>query len=283
MKGESSKVGLPRKRAWKWRRRNAGGTDQPSEASGAGTDPESGQDPGHAPTDPTFSDADNLEDGEFALALIRRIEHDPTLPLLRASPSFHGELIRKLRTELLLRHGYNNIDPLAFAVVSTSTGDGRSMLAAELALSFAQLGRPTLLIEADLRSPRQDRLFGTEVMEGLAQTLATGEPPKLGGVEGVPTLSVLGAGEDSGYNPTELVSSMRFKRTIDAMRNLFDFIVVDTPPFNDYADAQIISAVIGRVLTLHRSKVSSFSDTRTMLNSLARSRTEIFGGVLNQF
>ena len=267
MKDKSSKSG---KGPLNWRRRQNGAPQD--EASDTRQDPDGAMDP----------DVDNVEDAEFSTELIT-VLLDPEQPPLRSLPNVHGELVRKLRTELLLRHGYNNTAALAFAVVSTSTGDGRSLLAAELALSFAQLGRSTLLIDADLRSPRQHRLFGTEVVEGLAQTLATGETPRLHSVEGISPLSVLAAGEDTGYNPTELFSSMRFKRTIDAMRNLFDFIIVDTPAFNDYSDAQIISAVTGRVLTLHRAKVSTYHDTRTMLASLARSRTEIFGGVLNQF
>ncbi len=228
------------------------------------------------------SDADDVQEPDFSTGLIT-VLLDPEQPPLRSLPNIHGELLRKLRTELLLRHGYHNTSSLAFAVVSTTTGDGRSLLAAELALSFAQLGRSTLLIDADLRSPRQHRLFGTEVMEGLAQTLATGEMPRLNSVEGIPPLSVLAAGDDTGYNPTELFSNLRFQRTLDSMRNLFDFIIVDTPAFNDYSDAQIISTVMGRVLTLHRSKVSNYRDTQAMLDSLARSQVEIFGGVLNQF
>lgn len=268
MKDKSSKSG---KGAMNWRRRQ-NGTNQPGQSSDSRRDPEDSLEP----------DNDAVEDVEFSSELIT-VLLDPEQPPLRSLPNVHGDLVRKLRTELLLRHGYSNTAPLAFAIVSTSSGDGRSLLAAELALSFAQLGRSTLLIDADLRSPRQHRLFGTEIREGLAQTLATGEPPKLNGVEGLPPLSVLAAGEDTGHNPTELFSSMRFQRTMDAMRNLFDFIIVDTPAFNDYSDAQIISAVTGRVLTLHRAKVSTYQDTRTMLASLARSRTEIFGGVLNQF
>ena len=268
MKDKSSKSG---KGPQNWRRRQNGAGPQ-GDASGARQDPDGN----------LTEDADNVEDAEFSSELIT-VLLDAEQPPLRSLPNVHGELVRKLRTELLLRHGYNNTAPLAFAVVSTTSGDGRSLLAAELALSFAQLGRSTLLIDADLRSPRQHRLFGTEIMDGLAQTLASGEPPRLNGVEGLPPLSVLAAGEDTGVNPTELFSSMRFKRTIDAMRNLFDFIIVDTPAFNDYSDAQIISAVMGRVLTLHRAKVSTYQDTRTMLASLSRSRTEIFGGVLNQF
>lgn len=251
--------------------------DPQHDADGNGRDPGARREPGHT------QDDDDVEDAAFSMSLVKNVTYDPDQPPLRSLPSVHGELIRKLRTELLLRHGYDNSAALAFAVVSTSAGDGRSLLAAELAISFAQLGRSTLLIDADLRSSREHRLFGTEVKEGLAQTLATGEPPRLSNVEGFPPLSVLAAGEDTGHNPTELFSSMRFQRTIDTMRSIFDFIIIDTPPFNDYSDTQIISAVTGRALTLHRAKSNSFRDTRTMLDSLARSRTEIFGGVLNQF
>lgn len=257
--------------------------DEPHDAAETGRDPDPRHESGPSQAGTDAQGGGGVEDTEFSMSLVKSVSYDPDQPPLRSLPSVHGELIRKLRTELLLRHGYDNSAALAFAVVSTSAGDGRSLLAAELAVSFAQLGRSTLLIDADLRSPRLHRLFGTEVREGLAQTLATGEPPKLSGVEGFPPLSVLAAGEDTGHNPTELFSSMRFQRTIDTMRSIFDFIVIDTPPFNDYSDTQIISAVTGRVLTLHRSKSNNFKDTRTMLESLGRSRTEIFGGVLNQF
>jgi Mrp family chromosome partitioning ATPase len=57
---------------------------------------------------------------------------------------------------------------------------------------------------------------------------------------------------------------------------------VDTPPFNLYPDAQVISAVVGRAMTLHRSASSNYKDTRSMLRSLAISHVEVIGGVLNR-
>jgi protein-tyrosine kinase len=217
----------------------------------------------------------------FSTALIQSERHGLDEAPLRSLPTAHGEQIRRLRTELLLRHGYHNVAPLVLAVVSTSPRDGRSLLATELAISFAQLGRPTLLVDADMRTPRERRIFGHQLDRGLAQALATGDVPELNVIESYPTLSILGAGDESGFNPTELLSNKRFQRLIDSTRNLFDFIVVDTPPFNAYSDAQVIAAVVGRVITLHRAPVNTYKETREMLSSISRSGAEVLGAVLN--
>lgn len=220
-------------------------------------------------------------DSSASSSLVVSMRHGLNDTPLRSIPTAHGEQIRKLRTELLIRHGYHNAAPLVLAVVSTSARDGRSLLATELAMSFAQLGRSTLLIDADMRTPRDRRIYGRELEQGLAQALASGEPPELNSVENYPTLSILGAGDEAEYNPTELLSSKRFQWLIDSTRNLFDFIVIDTPPFTAYSDAQVIAAVVGKVLTLHRAPVNTLKEAREMLDSLTRSSAEVVGAVLN--
>jgi len=214
---------------------------------------------------------------QFSTALAQSERQNAEDAPLLFLPTAHGEHIRRLRTELMLRHGYQNADSLALAVVSPTAGDGRSLLALELAISFAQLGRRTLLIDADMRTPIVRRIFGHQLHRGLAQTLATGDTPKVSIVKGYPTLSIFG-----GFNPTELLAKKRFQRLIDSTRKLFDFIVVDTPPFNAYSDSQVISAVVGRVITLHRAPVNTYKDTREMLGGLSRSGAEILGAVLNK-
>ena len=103
--------------------------------------------------------------------------HDPCDP--------RCERIRALRTELLLRsEGTDRADIIA--LVSPCAGEGRSLLAADLAIAFAQTGRPTLLVDADLRRPRQQMLFGTDNRHGLAQAIESGEPPHLRSVFGMP-------------------------------------------------------------------------------------------------
>src|SRR5204863_1035561 len=125
--------------------------------------------------------------------------------LVPAHALYHerSEQIRLLRTELLLRHegaGANLI-----AVVSANPGEGRSQLAAELAISCSQLGQPTLLVDADLRRPRQYALFDADNRRGLACALAHGVKPLLQAVEGLPSLALLTSGP-SPPNPLELLS-----------------------------------------------------------------------------
>lgn len=239
-------------------------------------DADDGQD---EPTTPGIGPGASPADANSSLVLSMRHGLDDTP--LRSIPTAHGEHIRRLRTELLIRHGYHNAAPLVLAIVSTSARDGRSLLATELAMSFAQLGRSTLLIDADMRTPRDRRIYGQELDRGLAQALATGETPELNSVENYPTLSVLGAGDEADYNPTELLSSKRFQWLIDSTRNLFDFIVIDTPPFIAFSDAQVVAAVVGKVITLHRAPVNTYRDAREMLGSLSRSGAEVMGAVLN--
>ena len=216
-----------------------------------------------------------------ASSLVLSMHHGLDETPLRSIPTAHGERIRRLRTELLIRHGYHNAAPLVLAIVSTSARDGRSLLATELAISFAQLGRSTLLIDADLRTLRERKIYGQNLDRGLAQALVSGETPELNSVENYPTLSILAAGDEGDFNPTELLSSKRFQWLIESTRNLFDFIVIDTPPFTTFSDAQVIAAAVGKVITLHRAPVNTFRETREMLNSLERAGVDVVGAVLN--
>jgi protein-tyrosine kinase len=201
----------------------------------------------------------------------------------RHMPTQHGEQMRKLRTEILVRHGYNNASPLAFAIVSPCAGDGRSLLAGELAISFAQLGRATLLIDADMRSAKRSVASGRRKQIGLAQALETGATPDLNRVAGYMNLSVLDAGDSPSFNPTDLLWSKRFYSIVDSLRNLYSFVIVDTPPFMPHSDAMVISTIVGRALTVHRAPHNSYADTRLMLDGLSRAGAEVMGGVLNRF
>ena len=156
--------------------------------------------------------------------------------------------------------------------------------AAELALAFAQLGRPTLLIDADLRKPRQHTLFGIETPgPGLIQAIMHSDSPGLHSVEGFPPLAVLTAGDRTAENPNELLSSGQFQRLVATLRFRFSCIIVDTPRFGAYSDAQIVAAVLGNVLCVHRAGASTFRDTQDMLHDLTSSRATILGSVLNHF
>jgi receptor protein-tyrosine kinase len=232
-------------------------------------------------------DRENVEDidhrvaSEFPLALVEPLRPGPQLPSAHDAGSPHSERIRLLRTEILLRHSAQH-GAVAFAVVGASAAEGRSQLAAELALSFAQLGRSTLLIDADMRHPRQHVFFGTELREGLAQAIVRGHATSLFAVAGYPALTLMTAGICPS-NPIELLSDGRFESLMLSLRNSYEFIIVDTPRCDAYADGLVIATVLGHVLTVHRAKVTSYKAARAMLRQLVSARADILGGVLNHF
>jgi protein-tyrosine kinase len=199
----------------------------------------------------------------------------------RDADSARSEKIRALRTDLMLLNDSAQRGNLV-ALVSPGRGEGRSQLCAELAIAFAQLGRRTLLVDADLRHPRQHVLFTAENQWGLAQTLALGEAPYLHGVEGLPELAVLTSGTIAP-NPLELVSHRRFERLITEMRRQYDFIVIDTPAVSLYADALQIATVAQRVLVVSRTEATSFSSMKEMLRRLAVTDSKILGAVISKF
>jgi receptor protein-tyrosine kinase len=220
----------------------------------------------------------------YQVALLEPLRPSNELLFARMGDDNRSEQIRKLRTQLLLSAHINQGGILTLAIVGAGTGEGRSLLAAELALAFSQLGRPTLLIDADLRKPRQHTLFGIETPgPGLIQAILHSDSPGLHSVEGFPPLAVLTAGDRTAENPNELLSSGQFQRLVATLRFRFSCIIVDTPRFGAYSDAQIVSAVLGNVLCVHRAGTSTFRDTQDMLHDLTSSRARILGSVLNHF
>jgi receptor protein-tyrosine kinase len=202
--------------------------------------------------------------------------------LVPAHSLYHerSEQIRMLRTELLLRHDTPGAN--LFAVVSANPGEGRSQLAAELAISCSQLGQPTLLVDADLRRPRQHALFDADNRRGLACVLALGMKPFLQSVQGLPSLALLTSGP-LPPNPLELLSDSRFEDTVAKWREQFAFVVIDTAPISRYADALAVATISGRVLSISRAKQTSYRAVRDMQRRLAATRARTLGAVINHF
>jgi protein-tyrosine kinase len=199
----------------------------------------------------------------------------------RDADNARSEKIRALRTDLMLLNESAQRGNV-FAIVGPGRGEGRSQLCAELAISFAQLGRRTLLVDADLRHPRQHVLFTADNQWGLAQSLTLGEPPYLHGVEGLPELAVLTSGAIPP-NPLELVSHRRFERMITDLRRQYDFVVIDTPAVSLYADGLQIASVAHRVVVVARTEATSFHSMKDMLRRLAVTESKILGAVISTF
>jgi protein-tyrosine kinase len=192
-----------------------------------------------------------------------------------------SEAIRSLRTELLMRTNGRRGAAL-FALLSPCAGEGRSQLAAELAIAFAQLGSRTLLVDADMRRPRLHQLFGADNSVGLAQALVDSKTLQVRGVEGVPKMALLSSGA-LPTNPLELLSGGRFERMAVEWRRSYEFVVIDTPPVSQYSDGLAVASVAGHVVLLGRVNSTPFTALAELRRKLDTSQSWVVGAVLNNF
>jgi protein-tyrosine kinase len=193
-----------------------------------------------------------------------------------------GEQLRSLRTQLMLLCESTRT-AIMLAIVSPGSGEGRSQLAAELALSFAQLGKRTLLVDADLRRPRLRSLFGCTEEVGLAEAIAHDTTPYFHPVRSLPQMQFLAAGRSERTNPLELFSDNRFARMMEDWRRVYTFVVIDTPALAEYSDAVPVATLAGRVLVVSRAKQTPYKGMKEMLRRLAVTQSRVMGAVVNHF
>ena len=192
-----------------------------------------------------------------------------------------GENLRAVRSQLMLR--WFNTDPgrKVLAVVSPGKGEGRSFIAANLSIVFAQQGQRTLLIDGDLRAARQQALFKLERSVGLSGILAgrAGLEAALP-VPSLPGLSVLPAGAVPP-NPQELLGRNAFGALLQGAAQQFDVIIIDTPAGSDFADSEIIAARAGAALMVARKNKSLVPAAVKLASRLQDGGVALIGSVLN--
>ena len=193
------------------------------------------------------------------------------------------EQLRALRSQLSLR--WFDAEPekhKALAIVSPESGDGRSFVAANLAVVFSQLGARTLLVDADLRKPRQHELFHLPNKLGLSSVLAGRvELAKvITRIPGLKALSVLPSGAVPP-NPQELLTRLPYSSLMAAVQGHFDVVLVDTPAGNETADVQAITARTQGALIVARKDSTSFLGLQTLHSSLQHSGVAVVGALLN--
>lgn len=190
-----------------------------------------------------------------------------------------SEAIRTLRSDLMLR-GFGD-GKNVIAVVGSRTGDGASVVSANLAISFAQLGERIILIDANMRKPKQHVLFGIEDGPGLSSVLsgrcAMNDVVAL--MHPFENLTVLGAGPVPP-NPQELLSQVGFSYLIETAPASFDLVIIDTPPILEFADAQIIARRAGSCLCVARRDKTSLSDIGQVKLQLERAGAQAVGAVV---
>jgi capsular exopolysaccharide synthesis family protein len=143
-------------------------------------------------------------------------------------------------------------------ITSPARADGRSTLASNLAVSLAQTHKRVLLIDADLRSPSQAKIFSIGNTTGLGTLLEADVSIPITAIHhtGTPSLDVIPAGPFTG-NPSELLNSQRFTDLMGDLAERYDYVLLDSPPTVTFTDARIISASCD--LTLMVVRVNQFN------------------------
>ena len=191
------------------------------------------------------------------------------------------EALRALRSQLMLRWFTGQQERRALAIVSPARGEGRSYLAANLAVVFSQLGEHTLLIDADMRNPRQHALFGLENRTGLSSIIGRGEVSNIHRIPSFKDLSLLTAGPQPP-NPQELLGRPPFAKLLAELAAEFDVVIIDTPATDEYGDARAIAVRAGGALMVARKKETRVADLRELVKQLTQSGVAVVGSVLNE-
>ncbi|WP_088279093.1 polysaccharide biosynthesis tyrosine autokinase [Ideonella sp. A 288] len=214
-----------------------------------------------------------LAPGPCGLAPELVVAHDPF--------GVAAEHYRSLRSQLMGSGVADDAPRRALAVVSSGVGDGKSTTAANLAISFSQLGLRTLLVDANLRRPSVHRLFGLDRPMGLGALLG-GQPDTAPcGVDGLPGLSLLPAGGQPP-NPLELIERPAFALLMQGWLERFDQVIVDTPAAAHGADARVLAARCGSALVVARPGRTAMAPVHRLVQALRAGPARLHGVVFHQ-
>jgi capsular exopolysaccharide synthesis family protein len=210
--------------------------------------------------------------------------HDKRIELVaqHLPKSQMSEAFRALRTALLLSQPDH--PPQVILVTSALPREGKTTAAANLAVTLAQLGDKTVLVDADLRKPGVGRLLnlGPGKYAGLSSYLAGVSSLDLVTVPhpAIPNLAAIPTGP-LPPNPADLLSSHKLAEAVAELRTKFKFVVIDSPPIMAATDAVILSVQVDGVLLVVRSGETpkeAFTRTRDLLISV---KSRLLGVVLN--
>jgi capsular exopolysaccharide synthesis family protein len=164
-------------------------------------------------------------------------------------------------------------------LTSSSPSEGKSFVSANLALAASHLGKRVLIVDADLRRPRQHKVWGLPNFVGLSNVLVA-QTQLENCLQDVSSVNVLTAGKVPP-NPVTLLDSQSMASLIAAARQNYDFVIIDTPPLTAVADALIVGKLVDGVLLIVRPGQVESSAVKASNLLLIQSKVPVLGMVVN--
>ena len=191
--------------------------------------------------------------------------------------SQQAEAYRTLRTNLSF---YSLDDPIRSIVITSPTPDSEvAITAANLAVTMAQGGKKTVLVEADLRRPSLNQLFGVKQEPGLTDALiaADGKLPLQS--TNIDNLMLLTGGQKAP-NPADLLGSGAIKLLVDQLLEEHEMLIFNAPPINAVSDATVLGSRLDGVLLIINSGSTSRDQASQAKETLAKANVRIIGATL---
>jgi capsular exopolysaccharide synthesis family protein len=192
-----------------------------------------------------------------------------------------AEAYRSLRTSLQFARQERDLHTIL--VTSPAAAEGKTSTLSNLGAMFAQAGQRVVLVSCDLRKPRLGQFFGIDEKAGLT-TAILGEQPVEELVQAVPgddNLWLLGAGE-LPPNPAELLNGRRIQEVFAALRELFDLVLIDSPPVLPVTDSVLLAKDADATLLIVAAGQTSRGDLQRAAEKLAQVNARVVGMVLNE-
>jgi tyrosine-protein kinase Etk/Wzc len=192
------------------------------------------------------------------------------------------QVVEALRTiRLNLSHAYGAAGPLVITITSPGSGDGKSFLSSNLAVSFAEAGHRVLIIDADIRRGSLHRVLGTNRKPGLVDFLSgrasRDEVMQTTSIKGV---EVIGCGSRMMAGP-ELLASSTMSQLLIGLRTSYGVIIIDTAPLGAGVDPLVLGALTGNIVLVLRTGHSDREFTMAKLAAMSRLPIRVLGAVLN--
>lgn len=230
-------------------------------------------------TIPDFSILDGLDPTEQQFVDNKSISNQLITFFDHISPM--SEAYRRLRINVV----YANPDKeyKVLMITSATKGEGKSTVAANLAITFAEAERSVLLIDLDLRRPTQHKIFGENREPGLTDLLfETVELSDIRRSTIVPNVDLLTVGKKTP-EPASVLDSKRLKQLIDKLKDRYDHIILDTPPYGIISDSASLLRLVDGLIMISRFNITTKRELNYTLDGLNHLNADILGFVFNAF